>query len=179
MKLKTICNLSVLVLLLAVAPVAADDKSDAAGRVAKWESEYNSENLGNVADLYSEDGCRMPPNMEMLTGHDAIVAALKAGKDQGLAKVKISLTNAESSGTIGWGTGTYEVLDADGNTLDKGKWMNAYTKTGKEWTIQCDIWNSDMPVASTMEAAPEAPEAAAAAEAEEAPEAEDAGDDEE
>lgn len=173
MKLKTIHSLSVLVLLLAVAPVAADDKSDLAGRAAKWENEYNSENLGNVADLYSEDGCRMPPNMEIVSGHDAIVAALKAGKDRGLAKVKLSVTDATSSGTIGWGKGTYELLGADGNTIDKGKWMNASTKIGKEWKIQCDIWNSDMPLAGEPE------ESAEAAEAEDTGGAGDSGDDQE
>ena len=179
MRLKVIYSVIVLVLLLAVAPVAADDKSDLAGRAAKWENEYNSENLGNVADLYSKDGCRMPPNMATLNGHDKIVAALKAGKDQGLAKVKLSVTKAESSGTIGWGSGTYELLDADGKTVDKGKWMNASTKTGKEWTIQCDIWNSDMPLEGAAAAASDAPDAPDDAAAQDAGDEGDGGNNEE
>ena len=132
MSARGIAGLFVVVMFLAMTAAVADDKSDLAGRVAKWESEFNGENLGSVADLYTSDGCRMPPDKETITGHDAIVADLKAGKAQGIDKVKLSLTTAESSGNIGWGHGTFELMDADGSTLDKGKWMNASTKVGKE-----------------------------------------------
>ncbi len=44
------------------------------------------------------------------------------------------------------GTGTYEILGADGSHIDHGKWMNVSKKVGGKWLIHCDIWNSDMPV---------------------------------
>jgi hypothetical protein len=50
---------------------------------------------------------RMPPNQEAVHGRDAILAQLKAGKDRGFAQVKIAVTAADSSGDIGYGTGTY------------------------------------------------------------------------
>src|SRR5271157_3766038 len=109
--------------VLAAVPAAAADKSDMAARAAIWEKEYNAGNLAAVQGLYATDGCRMPPNQEVAHGSDAILANLKASKDRGVAKVKIVVTSAESSGDVGYGTGTYEVMAADGTHLDHGKWM--------------------------------------------------------
>ena len=88
----------------------------------------------------------MPPNQEAVHGSEAILAQLKAGKDRGLAKVKIVVTAAESSGDLGYGTGTYVITGADGSHIDHGKWMNVSKKLNGTWKIQCDIFNSDMPM---------------------------------
>ena len=139
-----------LVLMLGVVvttlPTAAADKSELAARAAIWEKEYNAGNLAGVQALYASDGCRMPPNQEAVHGSEAILAQLKAGKDLGLAKVKITVTTAESSGDLGYGMGTYEIIGADGAHLDHGKWMNASKKVNGIWKTQCDIFNSDMPM---------------------------------
>jgi len=76
-----------------------------------------------VVALYASDGCRMPPNQEAVHGSDAILAQLKAGKDRGLAKVKIAITSAGSNGDLRYGIGTYEITGADGSHVDHGKCM--------------------------------------------------------
>ena len=103
-------------------------------------------NLAAVVALYAADGCRMPPNQEAVHGGEAILAQLKAGKDRGLAKVKIVVTAPETSGDLGYGTGTYEVMGTDGSHIDHGKWMLVEKKVGGTWKTQCDIFNSDMPM---------------------------------
>jgi ketosteroid isomerase-like protein len=132
--------------VLAAVPVAAADKSDVTGRAATWEKEYNAGNLSALVALYAPDGCRMPPNQEAVHGRDAILAQLKAGKDRGAANVKIVVTSAESSGDVGYGTGTYVITGADGSHVDHGKWMLVSKKTDGKWQTQCDIFNSDMPI---------------------------------
>ena len=132
--------------MLAVVPAAAADKSDVAGRAATWEKEYNAGNLAAVQALYAADGCRMPPNQEAVHGSAAILAQLKAGKDRGLAKVKIAVTTAESNDDLGYGTGTYVITGADGSHIDHGKWMLVSKKSNGAWKTQCDIFNSDMPM---------------------------------
>jgi ketosteroid isomerase-like protein len=132
--------------ILAAAPAMAADASDLAGRAATWEKEYNAENLNAVAALYAADGCRMPPNAPIAQGSEGILAQLKTGKEKGIAKVKIAVTAAETSGDLGYGTGTYEILAADGSHVDHGKWMNYSKKSKGTWKIQCDIFNSDMPI---------------------------------
>ena len=135
-----------LVAVLAVAPAAAADSSGLAARAATWEKEYNADNLAGVVALYASDGCRMPPNQELVRGGDAILAQLKAGKDRGAAKVKITVTSAESSGDLGYGTGTFVITGADGAHVDHGKWMLVSKKSNGVWKTQCDIFNSDMPM---------------------------------
>ncbi len=132
--------------ILAAVPAAAADKSDLAGRVVTWEKEYNAGNLAAVQAMYASDACRMPPNQKAVQGSEAILGHLKWGKDQGWAKVKLAVTSAESSGDLAYGTGTYEITGADGSHIDHGKWMNVSKKSNGTWKIQCDIFNSDMPM---------------------------------
>ena len=130
----------------AAIPAMAADESDLAGRAANWEKEYNAGNLNAVAALYAADGCRMPPNAPISKGTEAILAQLQTGKENGVAKVKIAVTMAETSGDWGSGMGTFEILGADGSHVDHGKWMNVSKKVKGKWIIQCDIFNSDMPM---------------------------------
>ena len=145
---KVVCCGLVLMLgaALAAAPAAAADSSNIAALAAVWEKEYNAGNLAAVVALYAPDGCRMPPNQEAVHGSEAILAQLKAGKDRGLAKVKIAVTSAESSGDLSYGMGTYVITGADGSHLDHGKWMLVSKKSNGAWKTQCDIFNSDMPM---------------------------------
>lgn len=136
----------ILASVFAACPAAAVDKSNMAARAATWEKEYNADNLAAVQALYASDGCRLPPNQEAVHGSDAILAQLKAGKNRGLAKVKIVVTTAETSGDLGYGAGTYEITGADGSHIDHGKWMNVVKKMNGTWKTQCDIFNSDMPM---------------------------------
>lgn len=135
--------------VLAVVPVAAADQSDVAGRAAIWEKEYNAGNLAAVQALYAADGCRMPPNQAAVHGSAAILAQLKAGKEKGLAQVKIVVTSAESNADLGYGIGTYVITGADGSHIDHGKWMLVSKKSNGTWKTQCDIFNSDMPMPAT------------------------------
>ena len=132
--------------ILAAVPALAADKSDLAGRVMTWEKEYNAGNLAAIQSMYASDACRMPPNQKAVQGSEAVLGHLKWGKDQGWAKVKLAVTAAETSGDLGYGTGTYEITGADGSHIDHGKWMNVSKKSKGTWKIQCDIFNSDMPM---------------------------------
>lgn len=145
-KIKFCSWILILCAILAAAPAMAADASDLAGRAATWEKEYNADHLAAVAALYSADGCRMPPNVPIAQGTEGILAQLKAGKEKGIAKVKIAVTAAETSGDLGYGAGTYEIMGADGSHVDHGKWMNYSKKIKGTWMIQCDIFNSDMPM---------------------------------
>jgi ketosteroid isomerase-like protein len=131
--------------LVAGFALAADD-SNLAARAAAWEKNYNAGNFDAVAAMYTSDGCRMPPHAQTVNGTAGIVGQLKTGSDQGGVKVKITVTMAETSGDMGVGSGTYQLMKADGSTLDQGKWMNVSKKTDGGWKIQCDIWNSNMPM---------------------------------
>ncbi len=135
-RIKCFAWILMLCAVLAAAPAMAAEKSDLAGRAATWEKEYNAGNLKAVAALYAADGCRMPPNAPIAQGSDAILAQLQSGKDNGIAKVTIAVTTDQTSGDWGHGTGTYEILSADGKHVDHGKWMNVSEKVKGKWMIK-------------------------------------------
>ena len=130
---------------LVAAPAFAADESNMAAKAATWAKEYNANNLKGVQALYATDGCRMPPNAAAAHGSAAILAQLQGSKEQA-PKIKIALTSAETTGDQGYAIGTYEIMAADGSSMDHGKWMNVSKKAGGKWMIQCDIWNSDKPL---------------------------------
>jgi len=141
------CGVLMLVgVMLLVAPALAADESNLAARAVTWETEYNADNLEALAAMYTEDGCRLPPNMEAVQGRAAIAGQVQAGKEAGAAQVKVTVTEAESIGDMAYGRGTYELTGADGSHIDHGKWINVSKRVNGEWKIHCDSWNSNMPV---------------------------------
>ena len=144
-------NRSILALLLlgsvlTAAPSAAQDDSDMAGRIITWQTEYNADNIDALVAMYTSDGCRMPPNMDAVYGSDAIREHFLAGKEAGWAQVELGFTTGATSGDMGWGQGTYIIMDADGEEIDNGKWINVSKKVDGMWKIHCDIWNSNVPL---------------------------------
>jgi ketosteroid isomerase-like protein len=130
--------------MVAAAPALAADASGWAARAAIWEKEFNADNLKGVVALYADDGYRMPPNAETVQGSEAILASLQSAKDHGVAKIKIAVTSAETSGNLSYATGTFAVSGADGKQTDHGKWMGVSKKLNGKWKTKCDIWNSDI-----------------------------------
>lgn len=139
-------TLAIAALMLSAALASAADESDLAGRAVAWQEAYSSGDVQAVAALYAEDGCRMPPNAETVEGRTAIAAQIEAGRDAGGVQVNISVTEAESVGDMAYGGGTYEILGEDGSPIDHGKWLNVSKRVNGEWLIQCDIWNTNMPL---------------------------------
>jgi ketosteroid isomerase-like protein len=124
---------------------------DNAGLAANWQTAYNSGNLAAVAALYAEDGCRMPPNMPIVEGRDAILKSLEEGAKMGMAGIEIAVTQSTSSGDLATASGTFKLFDADGVAFDHGKWMNNSRRVDGSWHISCDIWNSDQAAPASME----------------------------
>lgn len=140
-------GLAVLGLALLLSTAWAADELNMEARVMQWETAYNSGNLSAIAAMYAEDGCRMPPNEETVSGRAAILAQLEAGKAAGRQQVKLGLTHSESNGDLGFATGTYAIMGADGAQLDQGKWMNVSRRgADNAWLIHCDIFNSNQPL---------------------------------
>ena len=112
---------------------------------AAWEAAYNKGDVAAVAAFYAEDGMRMPPDVPIVKGREAIAAQVQAGIDNGLVKVKIKTMKIDVNGNTGHGWGTFEGMDADGNTITKGKWANSAKYIDGNWQVQYDIFNYDAP----------------------------------
>jgi ketosteroid isomerase-like protein len=135
-------------LLAAVAvasPTLAGDKSDMAGRAQVWQDAFNSGAGTTIAGLYTEDAMRLPYQAPTIEGRDAIAANIAGTREAGITSIKLEVTGAESQGNMGWGHGTYVLMDGEGNTVQSGKWMNVSKKVEGKWLIHCDIWNTNAP----------------------------------
>jgi uncharacterized protein (TIGR02246 family) len=138
---------AVLAGLVLTPPVAAGGWDSYDENMAKsWEAIYNTGDAAAVAAFYTMDGARMPPNHPAVKGREAIAAFIKEGMETGLAKVELGTDEVEISGDMGFATGTYVILDPEGNQVDNGKWMQVGKKIDGKWYAYCDIWNSDNPL---------------------------------
>lgn len=145
-------------LALAAASIvsAGDDSSpDATFRAgtAQWIAAYNAGNLDRILALYAEDAMVMPPEAPAASGHAAIREFLN--KDIASSKAAgITLSDLSSgsttgtSGDLGWHTGTFAVLDANGKTVVTGKYSEIWRRDGGKWMIIRDMWNNDAPAAA-------------------------------
>ena len=141
----TTLAVALLAATLTTSPALAGDKSDMAGRAKVWQEAFNSGSGKAVAALYTEDAMRMPYQAPTVSGNAALPANVQASYDAGAVKIKLEVLGAEAQGNLGWGHGTYELMDAEGKTIQKGKWMNVSKKVGGKWLIHADIWNTNAP----------------------------------
>ena len=146
MKRTILLNAVLVALVLTPAVMAGGWPSYDETMAKSWEATHNTGDAAAVAAYYTEDGIRMPPNSPAVEGREAIAAQIKQGMDNGIAKVRLETDEVMTSGDMGWARGTYVIIDADGNEVDNGKWMQVGKKVGDSWYAYRDIWNSDNPL---------------------------------
>lgn len=128
---------------------------------AEWDKSYNSGNADAIVALYSDDAVLMPPGAPAASGKTAMKTFLAANIAESAAAgltlaIDANAATAGASGDLGWRSGTFTVSDKAGATVDTGKWLEVWHKTGDKWHITRDIWNSDrkattaVPLAATL-----------------------------
>ena len=111
----------------------------------RFAQEFNAGNLEALAGMFTEDGCRMPPNQPIVEGRTMILAQLEAAT-QMTPELRVTPTASEVFGATAVGRGIFERLATDGSTIETGKWMNMHKLVDGVWKMHCDIWNSDLPL---------------------------------
>jgi len=138
----------------APAPALAQDEDQAAAEAAAaiaaaneaWEEAYNAGDAAGVAAVYAEDATVMAPNMDPVTGREAIQALMQAGFDAAPGFTNtLETTSLEVAGDMAIEVGRYVATDPDGGHVDHGPYMAAWKKADGEWKLAADIWNSGMP----------------------------------
>ena len=129
---------------MATVPAMAGGSKDFANMSEAWEKAYNAKDAAGVAALYAEDGVMMPPNADQAKGRKAIEAHLKQEMQMVSGSLDIVTVEHGHDGDLGFARGTFSMTDADGNTLDRGKWVEVRRMVDGKWHIDSDIWNSDL-----------------------------------
>lgn len=138
------------VVLAAPAVYAEHHEAEYEKLPAAWQAAYNAGDAAALAAMYLEDGVRMPPDMPVVEGREAIQAQVQAGMDQGLVKVSIEMVESTVAGEIGLARGTFKLMGADGNVITVGKWANVSKLVDGKWMVRFDIFNHDAPLAMPM-----------------------------
>ena len=95
---------------------------------------------------YTKDGCIMPANSPRLCGSEQLAAFFSGGYAMGIRNVKLTTDEVMGGPDVVTETGQYEILDAAGKSLDKGKFIVAWKQEDGKWKMYRDIWTTDAPM---------------------------------
>ena len=109
---------------------------------------FNAGTADSVAVIYAERGRIMWPNGPASVGRDSIVARLRT---IGALTPVLSLRTEEvaASGALAVERGRYTMTwtpPGGSQVADSGKYLMRWHRTGAEWMIVDNIWNSDLPM---------------------------------
>jgi uncharacterized protein (TIGR02246 family) len=98
-----------------------------------------------LAALYTENGQVLPPNSDFVTGRQAIQTFWQAVMDMGIKEAKLEIVEVEGHGDTAIEISTFALLGAEGQVLDKGKYIVIWKQKDGQWKLHRDIFNSSMP----------------------------------
>ena len=164
-----VAGLALLAGYAAAASAADSAKEEAAIRAINqaWAKAHNAGDAKAVTALYADKAVLLPPGAPAANGTAAIDTYFtKDTAESAKAGVTFNLSpkpDVGISGDLAWESGTYAVKAKSGATVEAGKYLTVYKKTGGKWMIIRDTWNADAAPAPAAAAAPPAPALAAAA----------------
>ena len=106
---------------------------------------YARGDAAGVAALYTIDGQLLPPNSEILTGHEPIAGFWQFVMGLGISTVRLDSSELGVQGGMAVEIGQYTLAGSDGNTIDTGKYLVVWKNEGGAWKLHRDIWNTSMP----------------------------------
>ncbi len=120
----------------------ADETALEAG-AASWMEAFANKDIEAMNALYAEDAVLLPPDAPAIFGRDAIRAAILEMFAAGLA-IELEDLEIKVVGDLGYKAGRYRTTGGDGSLIDRGKYIEIWTKANGAWVIHRDIWNSSV-----------------------------------
>jgi uncharacterized protein (TIGR02246 family) len=145
MAIRNVCGLAFLILFALPSVSSGDDARsgvDATNRA--WEAAVLQGDGAAIAALYTTDGQLLPVQSGFVTGTQAIQAFWQGVFDAGTKGAKLETLEFESHGNSAHEVGKYTLMGADGQVLDRGKFIVIWKKDGKTWKLHRDIWTTSV-----------------------------------
>ena len=108
---------------------------------------YSRGDAAAVADFYTEDAKILPPNMEMVSGKQAIQEFWKTAMEMGVKQINLETAEVVYDGNLAYERGvsiaTIEPKGEQART-ERGKYLVVRKRQPDgSWKAAVDIWNSD------------------------------------
>lgn len=91
-----------------------------------------------AASIYAKDATMLMASMPNIVGRDAITSFIGGGKRMGIGTIKLNVVEVLGSKELLSEEGTYEIVDAAGASMDKGKYLAIWklkTENGRSTVI--------------------------------------------
>lgn len=96
-----------------------------------------------LASLYSAEAYVLPSGSEPITGREAIASYWQGAIDSGIRGATLETLDVEAFGDTANERGEYELFDADGKLLDRGKYVVIWKHRDGAWKLQWDMFSTD------------------------------------
>jgi uncharacterized protein (TIGR02246 family) len=105
----------------------------------KFMATYGQGDAAGMAVLYTESGQFLPPNMDFVTGKQALQATFQAFMDMGIKTIKLETVEVEGYDNAASEVGKYTLTGETGQVLDRGKYIVIWKQEAGQWKLHRDI----------------------------------------
>ena len=110
---------------------------------------YNRGDLAAAVEFYTKDAKFLSPNMEIVSGKQAIKELFETGRALGLRRMNFKSVEIAYDGNLAYERGVINIdIEPEGGQamIDKGKYLVVMKRqVDGSWKVAVDIWNSDLP----------------------------------
>ncbi len=149
MWIRTAAVLLVGVSLCGCQPPQAEPFADVTAEIQTADDQFGAafaaQDAAALANLYTAQAQLLPPNSDFINGREAIQTFWQGVMDAGVAGATLTIEEAMGTDGMAVEVGRYELLAADGSTIDEGKYIVWWQRTPDGWRLHRDIWNSSRP----------------------------------
>jgi ketosteroid isomerase-like protein len=137
-------RLSALILSVFLALPAAAQDNPIVARMQAFAEAYNRADAAAIAGFYTEKSALFPPQMENVTGREAIAATYAAAFKAGVGNLRFKVLEIRQHGDAAYEIG--ETLFAVGGRDIRGRYLHVWVQEGGQWMLSRDIYNIIGPV---------------------------------
>ena len=124
--------------------LAAARKTIDAKNAAFTKAHVASDNA-TIDRMFTKDAKSFPPDAEPAIGYAAIQALTVQFLKYGITDFREDTTDFYGTADLLVDQGTYTITFGKDHTVEKGKYINVWTREDGEWKIQANMWNSNAP----------------------------------
>jgi ketosteroid isomerase-like protein len=137
-----------LAVLVSASVSSGDVRSEIEAANRQFEAAVAKGDGKQIVGLYTADGQALPAGAEAVSGPAALGKFWQGVFDSGVKGARLRTLEVESMGDNAYEVGQYELLDAAGKTLDRGKYVVVWKKEGGRFKLHRDIWTTSIGIAA-------------------------------